>query len=83
MTEPNTFMIYNVLTGQVTLEAPTAEAIERAYNYSDAYIKPRGIEQVILEIPKAYGLDIHTYRNFPREMIMTGIALFAKRKAGS
>lgn len=84
MTEqPTTFMICNMVTGECTVEAPTPELIERTYHYTDAWHKPRGIEQVIVEIPKVYGLNIHTYRQFPRNMIFDGVALYAKRKAGA
>lgn len=79
MTEQSTFMICNMITGQCTVEAPTPELIQRAFTYTDAWTPKRGIEQVIVEVPKVYGLNLHTYKNFPRNMIFDGVALYAKR----
>jgi len=73
-----TFMICNMITGQCTVEAPTPELIHAAF-HSPHVKPPRGIEQVIVEIPKVYGCNLHTYKQFPRNMIFDGVALFAKR----
>lgn len=75
------FAIYNLVTKQITTTAPTVELIERAYAYRDQYIK-RDMMQQIAEFPVALGIDIRTYKMFPENMILDGIARYAKRKAG-
>lgn len=77
------FAIYNLQTKQITTTAPTPEGIEREYAYSDAYMKKRDMMQVICEIPTMFGLTIHNYREFPEQVILDGIALYGRRKAGS
>lgn len=78
-----TFMICNMITGQCTVEAPTPELIQHVFDYTDAWTPPRGIEQVICEIPMVYGCNLHTYKMFPRNMIFDGVAIYAKRRASA
>lgn len=77
------FAIYNLVTKQMTTTAPTPELIEREYHYTDKYIPPRDMTQQIAEFPTVLGLNIHTYRMFPEQMILDGIVRYAKRKAGA
>jgi len=80
MTEQTTFMIWNMVRNEVVVEAPTAEGIERAYH--NKWAPPRTSMDLIVEIPKVLGLNIHTYRNFPQSFMFDGAKLYASRKAG-
>lgn len=76
------FAIYNLVTKQITTTAPTPELIEREYHYTDAYFPKRDMTQQIAEFPTVLGIDIRTYRLFPEQIILDGIARYARRKAG-
>lgn len=77
----SSFFIGNVVTGELTVQAPNAEQIEKVFGYTDTWTPKRGIEQVIVEIPRSYGVTLSNYRQFPRNMIFDGVARFAQRKA--
>lgn len=77
----NRFFIVNVVTGKATSSAPTREGIERIFNYTDAYFKKRGPEQVICEFSPALGINLLNFGMFPKSMIWDGVATFAKGKA--
>lgn len=77
------FAIYNLVTKKITTTAPTPELIEREYVYTDAYFPKRDMTQVICEIPTMFGLTIHNYRDYPEQVILDGIALYGRRKAGA
>lgn len=83
MSNPNTFLIFNSITGEVTVEAPNPEQIQHSFTYTDAHVKKRGPEQMIAEIPKVLGLNIYTFRNYPRAMLFDGVALYQKRKGNT
>ena len=77
------FVIYNLLTKQITTTAPTPEGIEREYAYHDAYMPKRDMMQVIAEIPTFFGLTIFNYKDYPESVILDGIALYGRRKGGA
>lgn len=74
------FILYNTVTDQATVSAPTVEGIEHALAYSDAYIPKRGPEWVICEFSTAIGINLLNFKMFPKSMIWDGVATYAKRK---
>lgn len=81
MSQPTTFMIWNMVRNEVVVEAPTPEQIEMSYH--NKYASPRTAMDMIVEVPKALGLNIHTHKSFPQSFMFDGAALYQKRRVVS
>ena len=77
------FIICNAVTGEATTLTRTPETAEHWLRYVDPYFKRKGPEWVIAEFPVILGIDLFTFKNFPKSMIWTGVALYGNRKAAT
>jgi hypothetical protein len=78
----STFLIFDVVTWTVNVEAPTVELIEKSY-HKPMHGIARSMTQQIGEYPVMLGVNIYTFKDMPRQVIMDGITRYAQRKAAA
>lgn len=77
-----TFLIIDLVKWGVRVQASSVELIEKSYRKPITAI-PRGLTQQIGEYPDELDVNINTFKDVPREVVLEGIARYARRKAGA